>query len=148
MLVPRPSYPLFEHLTRLDLVSAIPYDLEYHGAWSIDLASVERAMTPRTRALLLVSLSSGIGLGATYLAGWRIADLLPFSTSSFIATYVLSMAAAVRLLRPPLRYGAAVALLACVVVLLFTGALVAWIAAVTGVSLLYTRSVGERRRDR
>ena len=45
VLVPRPSYPLFEHLTRLDLVTAIPYHLEYHGAWSIDLASVERAIS-------------------------------------------------------------------------------------------------------
>ena len=78
----------------------------------------------------------------------RIADLLPFSTSSFIATYVLSMAAAVLLLRPPLRYGATVALVACVAVLLFTGALVAWIAAVTGASLLYTRGLMERVRAR
>ena len=117
------------------------------GALPAWVGQLTRSGLPR-RALLLVSLSSGIGLAATYLAGWRIADLLPFSTSSFIATYVLSMAAAVRLLRPPLGYGAAVALLACVVVLLFTGALVAWIAAVTGVSLLYTRSVGERRRER
>src|SRR5437773_1226221 len=30
VLVPRPSYPLFDHLTRLDLVAARPYDLEYH----------------------------------------------------------------------------------------------------------------------
>ncbi|MBI3491541.1 MAG: pyridoxal phosphate-dependent aminotransferase, partial [Acidobacteria bacterium] len=54
VLVPRPSYPLFDHLTRLDLVVSRPYDLEYHGAWSVDLASVERAFTSRTRALLLV----------------------------------------------------------------------------------------------
>ena len=55
VLVPRPSYPLFDHLTRLDLRRARPYDLEYHGAWSIDFASLERALTPRTRAVLLVS---------------------------------------------------------------------------------------------
>ena len=30
VLVPRPSYPLFDHLTRLDGVTAVPYDLEYH----------------------------------------------------------------------------------------------------------------------
>src|SRR5262249_36287315 len=59
--VPRPSYPLFEHLTRLDVVSAIPYNLEYHGAWSIDVASVERAITNRTRALLLVSPNNPTG---------------------------------------------------------------------------------------
>lgn len=61
VLVPRPSYPLFDHLTRLDGVAAQPYDLEYHGAWSIDIASVERALTPRTRALLLVSPNNPTG---------------------------------------------------------------------------------------
>src|SRR5438094_4631415 len=61
VLVPRPSYPLFEHLTRLDLVAATPYDLEYHGRWSIDLASVERALTSRSRALLLVSPNNPTG---------------------------------------------------------------------------------------
>ncbi len=61
VLVPRPSYPLFDHLTRLDLVTAKPYDLEYHGSWSIDINSVERAMTSRTRALLLVSPNNPTG---------------------------------------------------------------------------------------
>jgi alanine-synthesizing transaminase len=61
VLVPRPSYPLFDHLTRLDLLHARPYDLEYHGAWTIDLDSVERAVTPRTRALLLVSPNNPTG---------------------------------------------------------------------------------------
>jgi len=61
VLVPRPSYPLFDHLTRLDLVTPKPYDLEYHGSWSIDVGSVERAMTSRTRALLLVSPNNPTG---------------------------------------------------------------------------------------
>jgi alanine-synthesizing transaminase len=61
VLVPRPSYPLFDHLTRLDLVETRAYDLEYHGAWSIDFASVERALTPRTRAVLLVSPNNPTG---------------------------------------------------------------------------------------
>jgi aspartate/methionine/tyrosine aminotransferase len=61
VLVPRPSYPLFDHLTRLDLVTARPYDLEYHGSWSIDISSVQRALTSRTRALLLVSPNNPTG---------------------------------------------------------------------------------------
>lgn len=61
VLVPRPSYPLFELLTSLDSVHARPYDLEYHGVWSIDLASVERAFTSRTRALLLVTPNNPTG---------------------------------------------------------------------------------------
>ncbi len=54
VLIPRPSYPLFEHLTRLDAVVARPYDLEYHGRWTIDFGSLEAALTPRTRAVLIV----------------------------------------------------------------------------------------------
>jgi alanine-synthesizing transaminase len=54
VLVPRPSYPLFDHLARLDLASIRTYDLEYHGRWSIDFGSVERALGSRTRAVLLV----------------------------------------------------------------------------------------------
>jgi aspartate/methionine/tyrosine aminotransferase len=61
VLVPRPSYPLFDHLTRLDAVAARPYDLEYHGAWSIEFGSLERALTLRTRAVLIVSPNNPTG---------------------------------------------------------------------------------------
>jgi aspartate/methionine/tyrosine aminotransferase len=61
VLVPRPSYPLFDHLTRLDGVTAVPYDLEYHDAWAIDMASVERAVTSRTRVLLMVNPNNPTG---------------------------------------------------------------------------------------
>src|SRR5438034_442598 len=61
VLVPRPSYPLFDHLTRLDLLVPRPYDLENDGAWSIDVASVERVLGPRTRVLLIVSPNNPTG---------------------------------------------------------------------------------------
>ncbi|HEY2907400.1 MAG TPA: pyridoxal phosphate-dependent aminotransferase [Vicinamibacterales bacterium] len=61
ILVPRPSYPLFAHLARLDALVTREYDLEYHGEWSIDIASVSAAMTTRTRALLLVSPNNPTG---------------------------------------------------------------------------------------
>jgi len=61
VLVPQPSYPLFDHLTRLDLVATRPYDLDVHGSWAIDVASVERALSPRTRAVLVVSPNNPTG---------------------------------------------------------------------------------------
>jgi len=61
ILVPRPSYPLFDHLSQLDLVVTRPYDLEYQGRWSIDFASVEAALTARTRAVLIVSPNNPTG---------------------------------------------------------------------------------------
>ena len=61
VLIPQPSYPLFEWLTRLDNVAARPYRLEYHGRWSIDRQDLERALTPRTRAVLVVSPNNPTG---------------------------------------------------------------------------------------
>ena len=38
VLVPVPSYPLFDHLTALDGVATIPYRLDYHGRWTLSPA--------------------------------------------------------------------------------------------------------------
>jgi hypothetical protein len=54
MLVPAPSYPLFEYLARLEGVRAVPYRLAYHGAWTIDVDCVRANVTDRTRAILVV----------------------------------------------------------------------------------------------
>lgn len=61
VLVPQPSYPLFDLLTSLEAVIPRTYRLEYHGAWSIDRASVEHAIGPRTRAVLVVSPNNPTG---------------------------------------------------------------------------------------
>src|SRR5262245_52371920 len=42
VMVPVPSYPLFEHLTALDGVRAIQYRLDYHGRWSVALEDLDR----------------------------------------------------------------------------------------------------------
>lgn len=54
VLVPRPGYPLFDFLTRLNDLEASGYPLVYDRGWRIDLAALERAMSIRTRAILLV----------------------------------------------------------------------------------------------
>ena len=61
VLVPRPSYPLFEHLTALECVEASPYELEQHGLWRIDVAALERQIDARTRAVLVVSPNNPTG---------------------------------------------------------------------------------------
>ena len=61
VLVPVPSYPLFEHLTGLDGVRARSYSLEYHGRWLLDSESVDRAWTPDVRAVLAVSPNNPTG---------------------------------------------------------------------------------------
>jgi alanine-synthesizing transaminase len=54
ILVPRPSYPLFDFLGDLQDVSLLPYSLEYAHGWFLDFHSLIRALTPRTRGVLLV----------------------------------------------------------------------------------------------
>jgi alanine-synthesizing transaminase len=61
VLVPVPSYPLFEHLTRLELVEVRPYPLDYHGTWSVDFDGLDRAITSRTKAVLVVSPNNPTG---------------------------------------------------------------------------------------
>lgn len=60
VLVPVPSYPLFEHLTRLEAVQSASYRLEYHSRWIIDVDSV-RAAPASTRAIILVSPNNPTG---------------------------------------------------------------------------------------
>jgi aspartate/methionine/tyrosine aminotransferase len=54
ILVPKPSYPLFDFLGDLQDVALVPYSLEYAQGWFVDFHSLLRGLTPRTRAVLLV----------------------------------------------------------------------------------------------
>jgi aspartate/methionine/tyrosine aminotransferase len=69
VLVPTPSYPLFEHLTRLENVHALPYRTEYHGSWTVDLEDLRYAIDETTRAILVVSPNNPTG-------GWLKRDEL------------------------------------------------------------------------
>ena len=60
VLVPRPSYPLFDYLSVLEGVRTIPYPLAYHGRWDVD--THEMAAAPaNTRAVLAVSPNNPTG---------------------------------------------------------------------------------------
>ncbi len=54
ILVPKPSYPLFEFLADLQDVKLVPYLLLYDHGWQIDLPSLRQAVNPRTRAIVVV----------------------------------------------------------------------------------------------
>jgi alanine-synthesizing transaminase len=54
ILVPAPSYPLFEFLADLADIRLVPYPLLYDHGWQIDFASLRAALTPRSRAVLVV----------------------------------------------------------------------------------------------
>src|SRR4051794_20562900 len=67
VLVPEPSYPLFDYLARLEGLVPLPYRLAFDGGWHIDFASVERALrrdstgAPRARALVIVNPNNPTG---------------------------------------------------------------------------------------
>lgn len=69
ILVPRPSYPLFECLAHLDAVEPVQYPLLEGIEWGIDFEALEALTTPRTRALILVNPNNPTG---TFLKRWEL----------------------------------------------------------------------------
>ena len=82
VLVPRPSYPLFEFLADMESVAVRQYPLVYHGGWSIDLHGVEAALTPRTRAIVLVNPNNPTG---SYVKRGELAALTALCASRDVA---------------------------------------------------------------
>src|SRR5580704_6352232 len=61
VLVPRPSYPLFDYLAALESVTVRHYGLFYDHGWFIDFHTIERAIHERTRAIVLVNPNNPTG---------------------------------------------------------------------------------------
>jgi aspartate/methionine/tyrosine aminotransferase len=82
VLVPEPSYPLFEHLASLEGVRAQPYRLEYHGRWTLHAQDLARAADASTRAVLIVSPNNPTG---TILSRAESRDVQAFCASHGLA---------------------------------------------------------------
>jgi alanine-synthesizing transaminase len=54
LLVPKPSYPLFEFLADLQDVKLVPYPLIFDHGWQMDFPSLEGVVTKRSRAVVVV----------------------------------------------------------------------------------------------
>jgi alanine-synthesizing transaminase len=61
ILVPRPSYPLFDYLAAMESVRVIQYPLRYDGIWHVDFDALASAITPRTRAIVVVNPNNPTG---------------------------------------------------------------------------------------
>lgn len=62
VMAPRPSYPLIGPIARLEDVRAHAYRLAYDGTgWRLDVDSLEAAVTPRTRAVVVVQPNNPTG---------------------------------------------------------------------------------------
>jgi alanine-synthesizing transaminase len=85
ILVPKPSYPLFEFLADLQDVHLVPYPLLYDHGWQIDLPSLYAAVTPRTRSIVLVHPNNPTG---SYTKSAETSDLNHFCEENALALIV------------------------------------------------------------
>jgi aspartate/methionine/tyrosine aminotransferase len=61
VLVPAPSYPLFDYLAELESVRVDRYTLCYDGQWHLPLGELAEAVTPLTRAVIVVNPNNPTG---------------------------------------------------------------------------------------
>lgn len=92
VLVPVPSYPLFEPIARLTGLRAVPFRLGWDGAWHLDDAALEHARDERTRAVVIVqpNLPTGSWLDAGAMArltSWCAAHRLAVVADEVFAEY-------------------------------------------------------------
>jgi aspartate/methionine/tyrosine aminotransferase len=85
ILVPKPSYPLFEFLADLADVKLVPYPLLYDHGWQIDLDALYKAATVRSRAVILVHPNNPTG---SYVSAAENAALNSFCRDRGLALIV------------------------------------------------------------
>ncbi|HET7150264.1 MAG TPA: pyridoxal phosphate-dependent aminotransferase, partial [Candidatus Acidoferrum sp.] len=61
ILIPAPSYPLFDFLADIQDVTLVRYPLVYDHGWQIDFHTLERAITQRSRAIIVVNPNNPTG---------------------------------------------------------------------------------------
>lgn len=72
VLIPQPSYPLFDFLAALDDVRLKTAPLVYDHGWQIDPEGFRRAISPETRAIVLVHPNNPTG---HFTKGWEAQEL-------------------------------------------------------------------------
>jgi hypothetical protein len=82
ILVPQPSYPLFDFLAGLNDVRVISYPLIYDQSWQIDLPTLEKRLEARARALLVVHPNNPTG---SFVRRRELAQLLAFCQGHEVA---------------------------------------------------------------
>ncbi len=88
ILAPRPSYPLFEFLAGLEGVRVKQYPLRYAEGWFVDFPALEKELSPRTKAILVVHPNNPTG---SYLRDFELERLtgygLPLISDEVFASY-------------------------------------------------------------
>jgi alanine-synthesizing transaminase len=88
LLIPAPSYPLFGFLADLHDVHLVRYPLLYDHGWHTDLHALEHAITPTTRAVLVVHPNNPTGHFTTSAEADRLNALCAARGMAIIADEV------------------------------------------------------------
>jgi len=90
ILVPQPSYPLFDFLGGLNDVEVRPYPLVYVDGWQVDLEALASRFDARTRAVLMVHPNNPTGSYIRRPELTKIVDLCRRSQAAVIADEVFA----------------------------------------------------------
>jgi alanine-synthesizing transaminase len=75
VLIPLPSYPLFEFLAALESVRTVPYWLRYDGNWHIDFEWLTGHITALTKAIIVVNPNNPTGSFLTQHDAEKLLDI-------------------------------------------------------------------------
>lgn len=90
ILVPSPSYPLFEYLARFSGLQPVSYPLRYDGAWHLDLDAIAERITGRSRAFVVVNPNNPTGSLLSHEEWQRVAQFgLSVISDEVFASYPL-----------------------------------------------------------
>lgn len=88
LLIPAPSYPLFDFLAAIQDVKLVRYPLFYDHAWEIDFHALEQAITPRTRGVIVVHPNNPTGHYTNSAAMKRLNEICSPNNMAIIADEV------------------------------------------------------------
>ncbi|HWP83336.1 MAG TPA: pyridoxal phosphate-dependent aminotransferase [Bacteroidota bacterium] len=84
LLIPTPSYPLFEFLTQLEAIGLSTYRLNYDGEWHIDLSSL-KSVQDRAKGIILLHPNNPTG---SYIKHMESAEINRIAASQGIPLIV------------------------------------------------------------
>jgi alanine-synthesizing transaminase len=88
VLVPAPSYPLFEYLADLADIRPASYPLLYDQGWQIDFAALSAALSSRSKALMVVHPNNPTGSFVKRQEAQRLVDICARRDLAIIADEV------------------------------------------------------------
>jgi aspartate/methionine/tyrosine aminotransferase len=93
ILTATPTYPLLEHLAALELIELRSFALEFQRRWEIDARRARTAVTPRTRAIVVVSPNNPTGSYASAAEQDALAELgIPIISDEVFRPYAFGAA--------------------------------------------------------